>query len=189
MDHRILERFAEALPADARILDFGCGSGQTTRFLYNLGRRKIVGLDRSIQTIEIARARYKDTSFEVDDILDSKFQDASADGILAFFAIVHFTYREIERALGEWRRLLKPGGKLLFCFHVGKKSVHSEDFLGGRGANATWNLFDPDRVITLVCKKGLSLDEALIRFPEDGIDHRSRRCCIFATSPGSRANE
>jgi ubiquinone/menaquinone biosynthesis C-methylase UbiE len=181
LDRSLLERIAEALPADARILDFGCGSGQTTRFLYNLGRRGIVGLDLSIKTIEIARSRYKDTSFEVDDILDSKFQDASADGVLAFYAIVHFTYREIEKALGEWRRLLKPGGKLLFCFHVGKKSVDQKDFLGVRGANASWNFFDPDRVIALVSKAGFSLDEALIRFPYEGVEGQSRRCYIFAT--------
>jgi SAM-dependent methyltransferase len=183
LDRSLLERFAQALPADARILDFGCGSGQTTRYLYNLGRRGVVGLDLSIKTIEVARSRFKDTAFEIDDILDSKFPDASADGVLAFYAIVHFTYREIERALCEWHRLLKPRGKLLFCFHVGKKSVDAKDFLGVKGANAAWNFFDPDRVIALVSKQGFSLDEALIRFPYEGIESQSRRCYVFATRP------
>ena len=181
LDRSLLERFAQALPENARILDFGCGSGQTTRFLYNKGKRGIVGLDLSMKTIEIARAKHKGTAFEVDDILDSKFPDVSAEGILAFYAIVHFTYREIEKALSEWQRLLKPEGKLLFCFHVGKKSVEQKNFLGVKGADAAWNFFDPDRVITLVSKGGFAIDEALIRFPYEGAEHPSRRCYIFAS--------
>jgi len=181
LDRSLLERFADALSPGARILDFGCGSGQTTRFLYNLGRRGIVGLDLSMKTIEIARAKHRGTAFEVDDILASKFPDSSADGILAFYAIVHFTYREIAKALCEWQRLLKPGGKLLFCFHVGKKSVSQRDFLGVKGANAAWNFFDPDRILSLVSEKGFSIDEALIRFPYEGTEHPSRRCYVFAT--------
>jgi SAM-dependent methyltransferase len=49
LDRWLLQRFAESVPADDRILDFGCGSGQTTRFVHDLGKTNIVGLDLSLR--------------------------------------------------------------------------------------------------------------------------------------------
>jgi SAM-dependent methyltransferase len=181
LERSILERFAASLPDEARILDYGCGSGWTTRFLYNQGKRGIVGLDISLKEIERARTKHKGTAFELDNILASKFPNESADGILAFYALVRFTYREIAQGLSEWQRLLEPGGKLLFSFHVGKKSVRAKDSGAGWGSNSGWNVFDPDRIVALVRASGLALEEALIRFPDAASANPSKRCYVFAT--------
>jgi hypothetical protein len=69
----------------------------------------------------------------------------------------------------------------LFSFHVGTKSVTVPDFLGVKGAKATWNFFNPGRVIAIVQAKGFSLDEALVRFPYGGAEHPSQRCYVLAT--------
>lgn len=40
------------------------------------------------------------------------FADASVDEILSEHMIEHLTYYEFNRAMAEWHRVLKPGGKL-----------------------------------------------------------------------------
>jgi SAM-dependent methyltransferase len=181
LERSILERFASSLSDEARILDYGCGSGWTTRFLYNQGKKGIVGLDISMKAIEQARTKHKGTAFELDSILASKFANESADGILAFYALVRFSYREIAKGLCEWRRLLKPGGRLLFSFHVGKKSGRAKGFSAAGSSNSGWNVFDPDRIVALVRASGFTLEEALIRFPDSAPANPSKRCYVFAT--------
>src|ERR1700722_8150285 len=43
----------EAIPQDARVLDFGCGTGQMTIFLAN-GKRRVVGADLTRASLALA---------------------------------------------------------------------------------------------------------------------------------------
>jgi SAM-dependent methyltransferase len=180
LDRWLLERFAASLRSGTVVYDFGCGSGQTTRFLRSLGLRSILGLDISPATIALARERNPDLCFEVDDMLRSRHPDASAEGIVAFYAIVHFGYHEFGVALSEWHRLLKPGGRLLFSFHAGRGSLRSRDFLEVKGAVATWRFLDPGKVLGLVRAAGFAIEEALVREPYGGAEHPSKRCYVLA---------
>ena len=148
-DRNILNRFNDMLPNGSLIYDFGCGSGQTTKYIHNKSKHKIIGLDFSENAIRLAKQNFGEIEFVVDNMLDSQMASSSADGILAFYAVVHFTYIEIEQALKEWRRLLKPNAIALFSFHVGDEYVEVVDFLGVSGANAIWHLLDVDRVLEI----------------------------------------
>jgi hypothetical protein len=101
--------------------------------------------------------------------------------VLAFYSIVHFGYPDIERAVGERRRLLEPGGRILFSFHVGRRSATVKGLLGVKGANATRNFFDPERVTDIVGASGRALDEAVARFSYEGGEHPSQRGDVPAT--------
>jgi SAM-dependent methyltransferase len=174
-DRSILDRFSSMLPEGSRVFDYGCGSGQTTRHLRERKRHRLLGLDFSAQALRLARRNFPDIEFVVDDMLCSCAAGGSAHGILAFYAIVHFTPAEVERVLGEWRRVLKPGGLLLFSFHVGEGPLRVDDFLGVRGAKATWQFLDPDRVLDLAGRAGFEAEEVVIRHPYKGREHESRR--------------
>lgn len=41
------------------------------------------------------------------------FADSSVEALLASHIIEHFSYREIDRVLAEWYRVLRPGGGIL----------------------------------------------------------------------------
>jgi SAM-dependent methyltransferase len=174
-DRSILDRFTRMLPEGGLIYDFGCGSGQTTLYLSSSHRQKVVGLDFSEKTIELARMNFPDIDFQVDDMLASKMNSQSADGIIAFYAIVHFTYKQVEQALAEWFRLLKPDGYCLFSFHCGRDVISIENFLEVQGANATWRFLQPDRVLKISEKIGFKLFEAVVRYPYGGVEHPSKR--------------
>jgi ubiquinone/menaquinone biosynthesis C-methylase UbiE len=178
-DRSLLIRFSDMLPAGSLIYDFGCGSGQTTKYIHSMGRHQIIGLDFAENAIQLAKQNFADIEFVVDDMLNSQMASSSANGILAFYAVVHFTYLEIEQALKEWWRLAKPDATGLFSFHVGEEYVEVVDFLEVSGANATWHLLDVDRVLEICEKVGFRVDEAVIRYPYKGYEHPSKRAYIL----------
>jgi len=178
-DQNILNRFCEMLLEGSLIYDFGCGSGQTTKYIHDKNRHNIIGLDFSENAIRLAKQNFSKIEFIVDDMLNSKMASGSADGILAFYAVVHFTYIEIEQVLKEWLRLLKPNAISLFSFHVGEEILEAVDFLGVSGANATWRFLDTDRVLEIAERVGFKVEEAVIRYPYKGYEHESKRAYIM----------
>jgi SAM-dependent methyltransferase len=178
-DRNILNRFSDMLPDGSLIYDFGCGSGQTTKYIHDKKRHKVIGLDFSENAIQLAKQNFNEIEFVVDDMLNSKMASGSADGILAFYAVVHFTYIEIEQVLKEWLRLMKPNTIVLFSFHVGEEVVEAVDFLGVSGAKATWHLLNTDRVLEIAGKVGFKMEEAVVRYPYIGFEHESKRAYIM----------
>jgi len=178
-DRNILDRFANMLPDGSLIYDFGCGSGQTTKYLSDKRKHKILGLDFSKDSISLARQTFREIDFSVDDMLHSKMTSNSAEGIIAFYAIVHFTYIQVEQAFKEWIRLLKPNSFCLFSFHVGEGTIEIVDFLGVSGAKATWHLLDTDKVLNIAEKVGFRITEAVVRYPYIGVEHESKRAYIM----------
>ncbi len=182
-DRSVIERFSLMVPKGGLVYDFGCGCGHTTNFLSGFGRQKVIGLDFSEKSIELARQNFPAIGFEVDDMLASRMESSSADGIMAFYAIVHFTYREIEKTLKEWLRLLKPGGYCLFSFHVGKGVISVDNFLDVEGAGATWRFLNTDRVIKASENAGFHVYETVERYPYPDAEHPSRRAYMFIQKP------
>jgi len=62
-DRMVLKRFAECTTGKC-VLDVGCGPGQITQFIADLGG-KVVGLDFCPEMIEQAKALHPTVTFEV----------------------------------------------------------------------------------------------------------------------------
>jgi SAM-dependent methyltransferase len=107
------EAFLPLLPAPGRkTLDLGCGEGRVSNDLAGLGHR-VVGIDRSAEMIEAARAAYPEIAFEVADAASLPFRDESFDCVVAFMSL-HDT-DDLEAAIGECGRVLREGGRLCFA--------------------------------------------------------------------------
>ena len=113
----MIEAFLSRLPLRGqRWLDAGCGSGYFSRRLVE-GGAKVRGLDASTAMIEAARAHAQTVDpqqlhFEhvsTIETLDEK--DASYDGILCLSVLEYLDAP--EATLGEFARVLRPGGHLL----------------------------------------------------------------------------
>jgi SAM-dependent methyltransferase len=87
------------------LLDCGCGVGITTAHLRQQ-RPRIQGVDFSSTFIETARAR--GDYFQVMDLTDLKFPDHHFDLVCSADTIEHIP--DIQKALAEMTRVLKPGG-------------------------------------------------------------------------------
>jgi 2-polyprenyl-3-methyl-5-hydroxy-6-metoxy-1,4-benzoquinol methylase len=105
------ERFIEAaldrLPAGARVLDVGCGTGFHVARLRERGF-DVVGVEPGEELRRRARANNPDAEIVDGDMEDLAFEDASFDGVLAVEVIRHVPHPDL--AVAEAARVLRPGG-------------------------------------------------------------------------------
>ncbi len=105
-----LLREAEVGAGD-RLLDVACGPGYVSGAAANLGASP-VGLDIAPAMVELARRRLPGRTLCVADAQAVPFGDGTFDRVVANLAIMHLA--RPERAVGEWVRVLRPGGRLAF---------------------------------------------------------------------------
>ncbi|HEX9108037.1 MAG TPA: methyltransferase domain-containing protein [Longimicrobiales bacterium] len=182
LDRELLQRFAQEV-GSGEIYDLGCGPGQTTAFLAAQGAA-VTGLDLSAGQIEEARRLRPDLRFRQGDMLALPLGDGAAAGVVAFYAIVHFTMEQLRRALAEMHRVLVPGGRLLLAFHAGSEVVHVDEFLG-RSVSLDFAFFDPDDVAAELARAGFRDIEVQVRDPYVGFEHPCRRAYVKARRPGA----
>jgi len=102
------------------VLDVACGTGDLTRAFADGGAARCVGLDFTPEMLDIARTkRLRARNAESADTItyiegDAKalpFDDGSFDVVSIAFGIRNVD--DPERALAEFRRVLRPGGRLV----------------------------------------------------------------------------
>jgi ubiquinone/menaquinone biosynthesis C-methylase UbiE len=105
--------------AQGRVLEIGIGSGLNLGFYDARRVEVVVGVDPSAAMQDLARERAERCQVAVEMIALELGQiqaaDASFDDIVCTFTLC--TIPDVPAALGEMRRVLKPGGRLLFCEH------------------------------------------------------------------------
>jgi ubiquinone/menaquinone biosynthesis C-methylase UbiE len=105
--------------AEGRVLEIGMGAGQNLAFYDPAKVSHIWGLEPSAEMRERAKARAAGLSIGLD-FLDLKaeeipLEDRSADTVLVTYTLC--TIPDVARALKGMRRVLKPGGRMIFCEH------------------------------------------------------------------------
>jgi ubiquinone/menaquinone biosynthesis C-methylase UbiE len=179
LDRILLKAFAEEHKHSGKLIDLGCGPGQTTKFLFDCGIQEITGIDISPGMIETAKKHHPQLRFEVADMLHLPFTGNTFAAAIAFYAIVHFTTEQLERSFQEIRRILKNKGELLFSFHVGEETIHLDEFLEQK-VHIDFHFFDTAKLIELLVKNGFELIDALERQPYNHAEYPSKRAYIWA---------
>ena len=100
-------------------LEIGIGTGLNLAYYQRDKITKLYGLDPELQMHRRAIQRQREANIDVELLgLPAEqipLDDASCDTVLTTFTLC--TIPEVDKALAEMRRVLKPGGKLLFCEH------------------------------------------------------------------------
>lgn len=95
------------------VLEPGAGNAEFTLRIAQSGAT-IIGVEISPKQVEIARTRlaaFPKVSVEVGDVDHLDFPDSHFDAVVGQSVLHHFN---LERALPEIRRVLKPGGRFFF---------------------------------------------------------------------------
>jgi SAM-dependent methyltransferase len=103
----------------ARVLDVGCGEGYCTREMAVRGAREVIGIDLSLQMIELARKQEQAEPLGIEyrqgNVLDLDAPDGRFDLVLGVFVFSYVSAAQLEIAFREVRRVLAPGGRFVFA--------------------------------------------------------------------------
>lgn len=105
--------------AEGRVLEIGLGAGQNLPFYDATKVTHLWGLEPATEMRARAMKRARDVKFPLE-FLDLKaeeipLEDKSVDTVLVTYTLC--TIPDVNRALKGMRRVLKPGGRLIFCEH------------------------------------------------------------------------
>lgn len=178
IDRLLLKEFASANKEKGLCADFGCGPGQTTRFLYDNGLTDIVGVDLSPAMVRVAQKLSPQIKFETGDLLNIGYPSGFLGSAIAFYAIVHFTHDQIRTCFGEINRVLKAGGDFLFSFHVGEEVVHFEK-AHDKVIDVDLFFFKTEDIIKLLSETGFTIVDAIERRPNENMEYPTRRGYIW----------
>jgi SAM-dependent methyltransferase len=150
---RYLREISSALDTSWRILDCACGDGVGLEELRSLGVKHLVGVEVSAEKARHARNR----GFQVveDDMHRLSFTDGLFDAVISSHTLEHAL--DPDRALEEFRRVLKPDGMLHVVLpfpdtNDGNRHVHvAKDALGTSDPEGA------DRVIGFFVSRGFAL--------------------------------
>lgn len=176
-DRDILRRFA-GLTKGGRVCEVGCGTGHVAAFLKAAGA-DVFGVDLSEGMVREAKALHPDLEFRTGNMFALDLPDDSLEGIAAFYAIVNIPPDQLPDVFREFHRVLRPGGRLLMSFHVGKEKKRVMRFLE-QDVNMDFYFLDPDDVIAKMEEAHFQVEEAVIRYPYKDVEFPSKRAYLSA---------
>ncbi|MEU2250473.1 class I SAM-dependent methyltransferase [Streptomyces sp. NPDC019224] len=107
-----LEQLLVMLPAHARVLDVGSGTGRpTARTLVDAGHH-VLGVDVSPVMVDIASRQVPAAEFRCADIRGLPLEDRGFDAVCMYFALLQMSRAEQADVLRLAARVLRPGGHL-----------------------------------------------------------------------------
>ncbi len=133
-------RLMPELPADAgRVLDIGCGAGQTLMAM-DLGGWKAVGIDIDCDALALGKEWSRGITLLSASAERLPFPTQSFDFVVSRVAL---PYTDIPRSIAEIARVLRPGGSLWLTLHAPSmfrlrniRSVRSAIYHGYIGLNS-----------------------------------------------------
>lgn len=108
---KLAARVADVSPAD-HIVDVGCGPGTAARVAARSGAR-VTGVDPSAAMLRVAGfvTRKGDITWREGTAEDVPVEDGTATVVWALATVHH--WQNVDKAVGEARRVLSPGGRLI----------------------------------------------------------------------------
>jgi SAM-dependent methyltransferase len=103
-------------------------------------------------------------------------------GIVALYSLIHIPRAEVVAVLREFRRVLRPGGRLLVGFHIGEEIRHFEEWWG-EPVHLDFIFFTTAEMATYLDAAGFSLEETIEREPYPEVEVATRRAYLLAHAP------
>lgn len=116
-------------PAEANVLDIGCGTGFYINLWTGMGAKSVKGVDITQTSVDLLSSKFPQATFakgdagDVDGLRKAGIEDGSLDAISTMDVLFHIVDdSRFQEALNNIGRALKPGG----VFFVSDNFVHGE---------------------------------------------------------------
>jgi SAM-dependent methyltransferase len=124
----VFDAVAECAPRD--VLEVGCGRGELAQRIARELDANVVALDQSARMVELTAARGVEAI--VGDVVELPFENGSFDCAVAAWMLYHAA--DLDRALGELRRVLRPRGRLVAATSSERNLAEAWELVGEMGA-------------------------------------------------------
>lgn len=151
---KILHEFRSMIKDGGKVLDVGCGGGLPfTQYLSNYF--DVIGIDISEKQIELAKKNVPKAQFYVKDMTELDFPEATFDGIIAYYSIIHVPREEQHDLFVNLHRMLKPNGFAMFSLHStdDPEYINEEYF----GATMYWSGYDAETNLKMLADNGFEI--------------------------------
>ncbi|MFF8970710.1 class I SAM-dependent DNA methyltransferase [Streptomyces sp. NPDC014995] len=174
LDHHPLARallsgFAELVKARGNepVADVGSGPGHVTARLHDLGV-PVFGVDVSPRMVALARRTHPHLRFHVGSMESLDLPDGTLGGLLALYSVIHVPDDRLPAVLGEFRRVLVPGGCLLLAFQTGNGEQQRLTERFGQEIRLDYFWRDPETVADLLLDTGFDMRARVVLEPDKG---------------------
>jgi ubiquinone/menaquinone biosynthesis C-methylase UbiE len=120
-ERAVLDLFCELVLAagvGTAVADVGCGTGRLAPYLAARGLAPR-GVDLSPEMVRVARRDQPGFDFDVADVRDLPFADASLAGVVGWYSLMYLAPGDRAAAFDELARVVAPGGYLVTAFKAG----------------------------------------------------------------------
>ncbi len=156
IETRLLLRLLDA-GEGARVLEVGCGAGALLKAMRQRGL-SVTGVDMNGVALEQARRMLPGVELLAADAAKLPYGDGAFDRVVAHHLIEHL--QDAGGALAEWRRVLRPGGKVIICT---PNQLYPCQALFADPTHL--HVYDPRELRGLLEEAGLRADEVFTVFP------------------------
>jgi SAM-dependent methyltransferase len=161
---KYIDRCRRSVPRCSDLLDLGCGTGaQVTQPLAS--EYRVVGVDISTRSIEIAKTQVPEAMFMVGDIASVSFPDKSFDAVVAFFSLIHVPREQHADVLTSIVSWLRPSGWFIGTMGAGIGEDTFGDFLG---VDMYWSSWGTAKNLDLFRNAGLLIETATEETEDEG---------------------
>jgi ubiquinone/menaquinone biosynthesis C-methylase UbiE len=100
------------IKSTSKVLEIGCGTGLFSGKVYSATKADITAIDISEILLDEARLKNKGITFQIGDAMNLDFKDNTFDAVFGSSVLHHL---EMDKAVKEIYRVLKPGGRMSFA--------------------------------------------------------------------------
>lgn len=154
-DSPYIDKFLEKLPKVAKVLDVGSGPGQFSQYMAQKGF-EVTGIDYSKEMLELAKQNVPNIQFLYMDMRNLEFKEASFEGVLAAYSLIHIASGELLATLKGFYKVLKPQGFLEIIAQKGEPDqIIDEPFMPSE--KMFFNFFTKERLTNYLEDAGFQI--------------------------------
>jgi ubiquinone/menaquinone biosynthesis C-methylase UbiE len=168
LEKRLVDHFVHSVieAGGGPVLDVGCGPGWLTRDLASRGLA-VSGIDISTAMLRLARTNNPGLGFVAASLTQIPVADGASTGVFCWYVLHHVPDVDLENAVWELARVIRPGGSLMLGGHVGDSTYVKTEGYGGLPMRVLFARRGPEIYAHLLREAGLVVDATIALGPQN----------------------